>query len=65
MDIKPGLKAPGVERGTKAILGIMEHKKNNFLFLGNREQAYLFQGNKGPVIPLGGSHKRSNFQTIH
>ena len=39
-------------------------KKNNFRFLGNRETILLFQGNKGTVIPLRGSHKRSDFQTI-
>ena len=54
-----------VEQGTKAILGIMEHKKTIFDSWGTGKQAYLFQGNKGTVIPLGGSHKRSNFQTSH
>ena len=54
-----------VEEGTKAILGNMEHKKTIFDSWGTGKQAYLFQGNKGTVIPLGGSHKRSNFQTIH
>ena len=29
------------------------------------EQAYLFQGNNEMAIPLGGSNKRSNFQTNH
>ena len=55
---------PG-EQGTKAKLGNMEHKKTIFDSLGTVKQACLFQGNKGSVIPLGGSHKRSNFQTIH
>ena len=45
--------------------GNMEHKKTIFDFGGTGKQAYLFQGNKGTVIPLGGSHKRPNFQTIH
>ena len=54
-----------VEQGTKAILGNMEHKKTIFDSGGTGKQAYLFQGNKGTVIPLGGTHKRSNFQTIH
>ena len=54
-----------VEQGTKAILGNMEHKKTIFDSWGTGKQAYLFKGNKGTVIPLGGSHKRSNFQTIH
>ena len=44
----------------------MEHKKTIFISFGTGKQAYLFQGNKGTVIPLGGrSHKRSNFQTTH
>ena len=51
--------------GSKAILGNMEHKKTIFDSWGTGKQAYLFQGNKGTVIPLGGFHKRSNFQTIH
>ena len=42
----------------------MEHKKTIFDFWGTGKQAFLIQGNKGTVIPLGGSHKRSNFQTI-
>ena len=54
-----------VEQGTKAILGNMEHRKTIFDSWGTGKQAYLFQGNKETVIPLGGSHKRSNFQTIH
>ena len=54
-----------VAQGTKAILGNMEHRKTIFDYWGTGKQAYLFQGNKGTVIPLGGSHKRSNFQTIH
>ena len=48
-----------------AILGNMEHKKTNFDSWGTGKKVYLFQGNKGTVIPLGGSHKRSNFQSIH
>ena len=51
--------------GTKTILGIMEHKKTIFDSWGTGKQANLFQGNKGTGIPLGGSHKRFNFQTIH
>ena len=51
--------------GTKAILGIMEHNKTIFDSWGTGKQAYLFQGNKGTIIPLGGSHKRSDFQTNH
>ena len=54
-----------VEQDTKAILGNMEHKKTIFDSWGTGKQAYLFQENKGTVIPLGGSHKRSNFQTFH
>ena len=54
-----------VEQDTKAILGNMEHKKTTFDSWGTGKQAYIFQENKGTVIPLGGSHKRSNFQTIH
>ena len=54
-----------VVQGTKAILGTNKHKKTIFDSWGIGKQAYLFQGNKGTVIPLGGSHKRSNFQTIH
>ena len=54
-----------VEQGTKAILGNMEYKKTIIDSWGTGKQAYLFQGNKGTVILLGGSHKRSNFQTIH
>ena len=50
-----------VEQSTKAILGNMEQKKTIFDSWGTGKQAYLFQGNKGTVIPLGGSHKRSNF----
>ena len=41
------------------------HESPIFDSWGTGKQAYLFQGNKGMVIPLGGSHKRSNFQTIH
>ena len=55
---------PG-EQGTKAILGNMEHKKTIFDSWGTGKQAYLFQGNKGTVLPIGGSHKHSNFQAIH
>ena len=44
--------------GYKAILGNMEHKKTIFDSLGTGKEACLFQGNKGTVIPLGGSHKR-------
>ena len=55
---------PG-EQGKKAVLGNMEHKKTIFDSWGPGKKPYLFQGNKGTVIPLGGSHKRSNFQTIH
>ena len=55
----------GVEQGTKALLENMKHKKTIFDSWGTGLQAYLFQGNKGTVIPLRGSHKRSNFQTIH
>ena len=51
--------------GYKAILGNMEYKKTIFDSWGTGKQAYLFQGNKGTVIPLRGSHKRSDFQTIH
>ena len=29
----------------------MEHKKTNFWLLENREQAHLFQGNKGTGTP--------------
>ena len=54
-----------VEQDTKAILGNMEHKKTIFDSWGTGKQAHLFQGNKGTVIPLGGSQQRSNFQTIH
>ena len=54
-----------VGQGTKAILGNMERNKTIFDSLGTRKQAFLFQGNKGTVISLGGSHKRTNFQTIH
>ena len=45
-----------VEQGTKAILGSMEHKKTIFDSWGTGKQAYLFQGNKGTDVPLGGSH---------
>ena len=54
-----------MEQGTKAILGNMEHKKTIFDSRGTGKQAFLFQGNEETVIPIGGSHKRSNFQTIH
>ena len=33
-----------VEQGTKAILGNMEHKKNNFRFLGNKETSLFISG---------------------
>ena len=52
-----------VEQGT--VLGFMEHKKTIFDSWGTGKQAYLFQGNKGTVIPQGGSHKRSDFQIIN
>ena len=51
--------------GYNGNIGNKEHKKTIFDSLGTGKQAYLFQGNKGTVIPLGGSYKRSNFQTIH
>ena len=51
--------------GYKGNIWNMEHKKTIFDSFGTGKQADLFQGNKGTVIPLGGSHKRSNFQTIH
>ena len=40
-----------VEQDTKAILGNMEHKKTIFDSWGTGKQAYLFQENKGTVIP--------------
>ena len=51
--------------GYKGNIGNMKHKKTIFDSLGTGKQAYLIQGNKGTVISTGGSHKRSNFQTIH
>ena len=51
--------------GYKGNIENMEHKKTIFDSWVTGKQAYLFQGNKGMVIPLGGSHKRSNYQTIH
>ena len=51
--------------GYKGNIGNMEHKKTIFDSLGTGKQAYLFQGDKETVIPLGESHKRSTFQTIH
>ena len=71
MESLPGVLETGemtfipMEQGTKAIFGNMEHKKTIFDSLGTGKQACLFQGNKGTVIPLGGSHKHYNFQTIH
>ena len=50
--------------GYKCNIGNMEHKKTIFDSWGTGKKTYLFQGNKGAVIPLGGSHKRYNFQTI-
>ena len=45
-------------RGTKTILGNMEHKKTIFDFWGTGEQANLFQGTKGigTPHPLGVPH---------
>ena len=51
--------------GYKGNIGKYGDQKTIFHSWGTGKQAYLFQGNKGTVIPLGGSHKRSNFQTIH
>ena len=51
--------------GYKGNIGKYGDKKTIFYSWGTGKQAYLFQGNKGTVIPLGGSYKRSNFQTIH
>ena len=41
-------------RGTKTILGIREHRKQIFDFLGRGEPANLFQGNKGTGTPWEG-----------
>ena len=40
-----------VEQGTKAIFGNMEHKKNNFRFLGNREISIFISGEQGNGYP--------------
>ena len=42
-------------RGTKTILGIREHKKTNFRFLGNRGTSQFISGEQGNRYPLGGS----------
>ena len=37
--------------GYKAILGNMEHKKNNFRFLGNKESSLFISGEQGNGSP--------------
>ena len=59
-----GTKVKCCGTGYKGNIGNKEHKKTIFDSLGTGKQAYLFQRNKGRVKPLGGSYKRSNFQTI-
>ena len=54
-----------VEQGTRQYWGTWNIRKTIFDSWETRNQAYLFQGNKGTVLHLGGSHKRSNFQTIY
>ena len=40
-------------RGTKTILGNMEHKKTNFRFLGNRGTSQFISGEQGNRYPTG------------
>ena len=40
-------------RGTKTILGNMEHKKTNFRFLGNRGTSQFISGEQGNRYPPG------------
>ena len=42
--------------GYKGNIGNSENRETIFDSRGTGKQAYLFQGNKGTVIPLGGSH---------
>ena len=51
-------------RGTKAILGNREHRKQIFNFWGTGEQANLFQGNKGTGTPPGRASLSSD-PTLH
>ena len=55
------------ETGYKDNIGELnvEHNKTIFDSWGTGKQAYLFQGDNEMAIPLGGSNKRSNFQTNH
>ena len=41
---------------TKVIFGSREHRKLKLWFWGRRENAEIFQGNKGTGTPLGGPH---------